>query len=718
MALVTVLALASCDCKHTYEGETIVTEATCTSNGASLAICTKCGFGKYNTIISSGHNYVETTVPPTCTEQGYASHKCSVCDDTYNDTYVDAKGHKYTATVVSPTCTEQGYTVHICSVCGDMYKDAYVDAKGHKYTATVVAPTCTEQGYIAHTCSACGDTYKDAYVSMIDHVFVNCLCKDCGCIYYSQGLKYTLNSDKASYSVTGIGTCSDTDIVVPSTYNGKTVTSIGYDAFECCASLTSITVPNSVTSIGNFAFYNCYRLTSITIPDGITSIGDYAFYYCSSLTGVTIPNNVTSIGDGAFDGCSGLTSITIPNSVTSIGSSAFSSCTRITSVTIGTGITSIGTYAFSSCSHLTTVYYTGTETEWSNIRIRSYNDYLTNATRYYYSETKPTTDGKYWHYDENGKIVIWPSIYSMGLEYALNGVHTSYLVTGIGTCTDTDIKIPPTYNEIPVTGIGYEAFYYCSNLTSVAIPNSVTSIGERAFYNCTSLTSITIPNSVTSIDWAAFAGCESLKSVTIPDGVKSIGNNAFSNCISLTCITIPDSITSIGYLAFRDCASLTSILVSEGNTKYKSIDGNLYSVDGKTLILYAPGKTNESFTIPDSVTTIGDDAFYHCSGLKSITIPDSVLSIGFYAFLGCSSLTSITIPNSVTSIDGYAFDDCSSLTTVYYIGTKAEWSKISIGWDNSNLTRATRYYYSETAPTEAGNYWHYDESGKVAIWSK
>ena len=180
-----------------------------------------------------------------------------------------------------------------------------------------------------------------------------------------------------------------------------------------------------------------------------------------------------------------------------------------------------------------------------------------------------------------------------------------------------------------VTTIGEGAFYNCSSLKSITIPDSVTTIGDSAFSDCWSLTSVTIPDSVTTIGDSAFSDCSSLTSITIGDSVTSIGNYAFWGCSSLTSITIPDSVTTIGNSAFYGCRSLTSI------------------------------------TIPDSVTSIGSYAFLGCSSLTSITIPDSVTSIGEFAFYYCDSLKSITIPDSVTSIGVSAFYYCDSLTSVY-----------------------------------------------------
>ncbi|MCD8086107.1 MAG: leucine-rich repeat domain-containing protein, partial [Clostridiales bacterium] len=211
-------------------------------------------------------------------------------------------------------------------------------------------------------------------------------------------------------------------------------------------------------------------------------------------------------------------------------------------------------------------------------------------------------------------------------------------ISGTGDMTDWDeASEVPWYSycsyitsvTIPdgVTSIGAEAFAYCESLTSVTIPSSVTSIGKYAFEYCTGLTSVTIPSSVTSIGNGAFRSCESLTSVAVPDSVTSIGSGAFSDCTDLETVTIGSGVTSIGSYVFSNCQSLTAITVDEENTAYVSVDGILFNTAQTTLVCYPAGKSGE-YTIPSTVTAIGDYAFSYCAGLTAVTIPDGVTSIG------------------------------------------------------------------------------------------
>ena len=228
--------------------------------------------------------------------------------------------------------------------------------------------------------------------------------------------------------------------------------------------------------------------------------------------------------------------------------------------------------------------------------------------------------------------LIPQGIISLPTSAATYGDLTYTISNGKVTITDcktevTEVVIPSTIEGYPVTSIGDVAFYNCTLLESIIIPNSITSIAEHAFHQCENLMSITLPDGITSIERYTFIHCESLERITIPDSVTSIGDSAFSSCYSLTSITIPDSVTSIGNSAFSSCASLTSI------------------------------------AIPDSVTSIGNGTFAWCSNLTSIEMP-SVTNIGNEAFMSCKKLANITIPNSVTNIGNGVFSYCDSLTSI------------------------------------------------------
>ena len=287
-------------------------------------------------------------------------------------------------------------------------------------------------------------------------------------VYYHYYIPTSLKTVILSDSVTSIGNyafynCRGlTSVTIP-----NSVTSIGNYAFEGCSGLTSVTIPNGVTSIGDYTFSGCSGLTSVTIPDSVTSIGNYAFWGCRGLTSVTIPDRVTSIGYYTFSGCSGLTSVTIPDRVTSIGSSAFSGCSGLTSVTIPNSVTSIGDRAFSDCYKLVEVINK------SGLNI-----------------TKGNSD--------NGNIACYALNVKSGgtsdivnndgyLFYTYN--ETNYLLGYVRVNTATKLMLPDNYN-----GSNYEiykyAFWGCSGLTSITIPDRVTSIGRSAFSGCTGLKTV------------------------------------------------------------------------------------------------------------------------------------------------------------------------------------------------------------------------------------
>ena len=380
----------------------------------------------------------------------------------------------------------------------------------------------------------------------------------------------------------------------------------------------------------------------IVIPDGTEKIGAYAFYNCSGLTSIVIPDSVTSIGNSAFSGCSGLTSITIPNSVTSIGNSAFSSCSGLTSIVIPDSVTSIGSGAFSGCSGLTsiTIPFVGERVDSTG---ETYFGYIFGASYYDYNER---------YVPESLKEVIITGGANIG-DYAF------YRCSGLTSVTIGN----------GVTSIGYEAFYGCSGLTSVTIGDGVTSIGERAFYNCSGLTSIVIPDSVTVIGDSAFYGCSGLTSVTIGDGVTSIGEDAFYECSGLTSVTIGNGVTSVGDDAFSQCSGLTDVYYQGDLSGWSEIEfgyftaNPMYSADN----LYINGELLQ-----------GD-----------IVVPEGTEKIGAYAFDNCDALTSVTIPDSVTSIGEDAFNYG---TTIYFQGTIAQWQ--AIGGETSYTVICTDGYIS------------------------
>ena len=466
-----------------------------------------------------------------------------------------------------------------------------------------------------------------------------------------------LNSVIIHNSVTSIGdeTFSGCPVLTSITISDS-VTTIGGNAFNGCSGLTEVHIGSGVTAIGQYAFGDCSGLTSIVIPDSVTEIGQYAFYGCTGLTDVTIGSGVTSIGMYAFNRCSGLTGeLVIPDSVTYIGAGAFSGCSGLTEITIGSGVTEIYYNTFENCSSLTSIVVSAGNTKYDSRE--NCNCLITTATN---------------------KLVF--------------GCKNSFIPND-------------------VTEIGYHAFYNCSGLTSINMPDSVTYIGDSAFYGCSGLTGeLVIPDSVTYIGQYAFNRCSGLTGeLVIPDSVTYISAGAFSGCSGLTEITIGSGVTTIGAGAFSGCTSLTSIVVSAGNTKYDSRENCNCLIETVTNRLI---KGSNNSYIPDSVTSIGSEAFYGCSGLTSIVIPDSVTYIGDSAFYGCSGLTGeLVIPDSVTSIDNYAFYRCKGLTSVI-IGSGV--TSIGMYAFNSCIGLTGELVIPDSV-TKLGNRAFYDCSGLSSI---
>ena len=359
-------------------------------------------------------------------------------------------------------------------------------------------------------------------------------------------------------------------------------------------------------------------------------------------------------------------------------------------------------------------------------------------------EATCTADGSY---DE----VVYCSVKNCG---ALISKTTKTIAAGhnyqAGTCTRCGKSIPGLYNAY---GELVASWDYLTNTYGLDIAKDYSDYSDSNHYatttsslyyvlkNNSALKSgvrLVIDDAVIAVGDSALQGCTAITSVKIGSKVERIGYSAFEGCIALTSVSIPQSVRSIGGEAFDGCIAITNIEVDENNKNYKSLDGSLYSKDGKKLIQYAVGKSETSFvipsevksieirafahadsltsvTIPDGVTTIRTSAFSYCTRLSFVTIPDSVTSIETMAFKGCtglksakigsgvtsighsvfyecSGLISVTITKNVTSIGGYAFFRCNSLANVYYAGTAAEWANITVGEYNSHLTDATITY--------------------------
>ena len=524
--------------------------------------------------------------------------------------------------------------------------------------------------YHWYQCNDC-EYGKDIAEHTLDENFV---CTVCGYVKSTDGLMYQVSEDGTYAEVTAFWR-TDATVCISDTYKGVPVTKIGDSAFAD-KTMSSVIIPEGVTTIGKSAFSGCNNLTSVTFPNSLTTIEDSAFMECDKLANVTLGDNVTYIGNSAFQECGSLVNINIPSDITFVSPTAFDYCRSL----------SFETYENAK--------YLGNENN-PYVVLSGVTD--TNAESYTIHEnTKFIFDGAFENCVNLTSASIPNGVTSLGNSVfsgctSLTSVNIPGSVTSIGNntfsgCTAlTSVSIPDG-----VTAIGNNAFADCTNLTNVSIPDGVTSVSTSAFSNCTNLTyttyenvsylgnasnpyvvltkvtdttaeSYTIPEKTKIIFDNAFENCKYVKSMVVPDSVISIGASAFYKCSKMTSITIGKGVISIGSNAVRSCTKLTNINVSAQNTAYQSINGNLYTKDGKTLLQYALGKTDASFVVPEGVTHINTAAVAACQ-MTSVTLPSTITYIGVNGFNNCKNLTSINIPLSVTTIGYNAFKSCANLT--------------------------------------------------------
>ena len=507
------------------------------------------------------------------------------------------------------------------------------------------------------------------------------------------------------------------DVAIPESINvyGELVPVkiISNSVFENNDTIVSIIVPDSVTTIGDSAFSGCFNLETVTISENsqLEEINVNVFENCTKLTSIYIPNGVTTIKERAFYHCALITSINIPNNVTTIEASAFADCSSLTSIYIPNSVATIGQYAFQECSNLTTVTI-------------AENSHLTKI--------------------ETGVFRNCSSLVTFNIPNNITTIGED----AFSNCSSL------TYINIPdnVTSIGYQAFYNCDLLTSIYIPNSVAAMEDQVFYSCSTLTIYCEASSKPSgwdsnwnysnrpVVWSSYLGIhdnldnfsyavcldgnddkyikvteyiESDTYVVIPESInidgedipiKEIGEEAFYNNKNLISIIIPNSVTTIGNNAFEDCSNLTTVTIGENSQLTTIGEYAFYNCSSLTSIY-----------IPSGVTSISEYAFQSCSNLTTVTIgEDSQLTtIEQYAFSNCSSLVSIIIPDSVTTIGNYAFYYCSDLESI----TIGEDSRLTIiGNYAFRYCSSLATIYIPNSVTTIGNYAFYNNSSNLTIY--
>ncbi len=471
------------------------------------------------------------------------------------------------------------------------------------------------------------------------------------------------------------------------------VKNIGDSAFYQCADVKAIAIPNSVESIGISAFCYCTSVEAIVIPNSVTAIKNYAFQYCTDMTTVTIPDSVTYIGRSAFSHCSKLEEVTVPASVGTIGENVFYFCKQMKKATISEGIKSIGSQAFAYCESLTDISlpvssletigasaFNGTGltsfTVPASVTSIGKNPFLDTASL---SEIKVAEGNSNYKVENNVLIELKDSESYKVVSYPYAGnvnavVPAKVQVIGESAFQSVPIQsvsLPGSLKEIQtqafyganyLTGIsipgnvetiGNSAFNSCYVLKDVSLGGGLITLGASAFYNCTSITEIKLPDKMTTIGNSAFSGCIKLKEMSFPNSMEQVGAGALKGCTSLESASFGSEIQTISGNVFENCPKLANITISQNNTYMTAENNVVYDKQKEKLIYYAAGQAGEKFSIPDSVTKIGNKAFTYCTQLEELRFPISVTALEEYAIYYNSSITKLLFKGDAPSVVEY-----------------------------------------------------------------
>ena len=700
-ALLCIFVLVSCDTGKIEEDDTSDIPST--------------------TVNEHTHIYQSSTVAPSCTEDGYTLYSCSLCNEQYSDQITKAIGHDYKESFQDTYCNQYQKKLFECSVCHHSYNEE-LETQGtiHTYISTITYPDRENKGYTTHKCKNCTESYVDNYTNPVD---------------FSVGLAYTKQS--GGYYVSGIGTCKDTDVIIPAiSEQGYRIVGITGNAFAN-SSVKSITAFDGVTDIQEGAFYDCSTLESVTLSKEANPSEDIfsrnpiltkltmpmkkpiAFYFQYYMT---VPQGYKGLtqGDGSFSGtyygvvplslrevnilnspcasalsaCDMLTKITIPSTATKIGASAFRNCTGLTEFTIPDSVRSIGGYAFAGTSISSIAIPEKVTFTINDPYIFADCLQLTQVTL----PNKTTCLPSYMFLNcvKLKQLDIPDSVTIMGTSLiAGTSIEKLTLPDGITTIGSYIFSDCESLKEVVLPknlkAIGYGAFENCISLKKIDFPASLEEIGHDAFSGCSSLEEIVLPSNLKTLDYAAFKNCSALNHVELPATLEKISIDLFFGCSSLQEITLPDCVTLIQNSAFEG-SGLVSITIPESVVRVgsrifancKSLISVVFSGDNTPIEneMFLGATALQSIHIPKNVTEI---PFRFCQGataLKTITFNEGLLVIKDDAFLGCTSIQSITLPSTLKSIWARSFKGCTSLQSVDFLGANMseEASKQGIEW--------------------------------------